>query len=172
MYEGACVNQTSGGEGGWEGGCEKRGQDNNSASFFYYIISLKDTTPGDGEEKWRDSIAQQEIWTWAVYLAWPIGWSISKQEVNAAYWPELQEVDLSMKREALRSLLLDIWMDIICFCTFTRTVFIYVSSPHLLTSTKWLTMFTWSLFVWSCVLLAFLSVIPSAVHLQIRLVED
>ncbi len=58
------------------------------------------------------------------------------------------------------------------FCTFTRTVFIYVGSPHLLTSTKWLTMFTWSLFVWSCVLLAFLSVIPSAVHLQIRLVED
>lgn len=118
------------------------------------------------------SITQQEIWTWAVYLAWPIGWSISKQEVNAAYWPELQEVDLSRKREALRSLLLDIWMDIICFCTFTRTVFIYVCSPHLLTSTKWLTMFTWSLFVWSCVLLAFLSVIPSAVHLQIRLVED
>ncbi len=42
-------------------------------------------TQRDGEEKWRDSITQQEIWTWAVYLAWPIGWSISKQEMNAAY---------------------------------------------------------------------------------------
>ncbi len=160
------------GRRGVEGWPWKRGQDNDSSSFFYYIISLKDTPHGDGEEKWRDSITQQEIWTWAVYLAWPIGWSISKQEVNAAYWPELQEVDLSRKREALRSLLLDIWMDIICFLHVHSYCF------HL----RWLSSFAhlykmthdvyWSLFVWLCVLLAFLSVIPSAVHLQIRLVED
>ncbi len=164
------MNQTSEGEGGWGGGRENRGQDSDSSSFFYYIISLIDTKRWRREVTWQYHTARNMNLSCLFSLA---DWLIHLETGNeCSLLPELQEVDLSRKQKALRSLLLDIWMDIICFCTFTRTVFIYVSSPYLLTSTKWLTMFTLSLFVWSFVLLAFLFVIPSAVHLQICLVED
>lgn len=48
------------GEGGWRGGREKRGQENDSSSFFHYIISLKDTTRGDGKETWQYHTARNK----------------------------------------------------------------------------------------------------------------
>lgn len=104
------------GRGGLRGWAWKE----RSRKLFFLFFPLK--TQHVEMEKRLDSITQQEIRTWAVYLAWLIGWSVTKQEVNAAHWSQLQEVDLTRKQEALRSVLLDIWMDIICFCTFTRTV--------------------------------------------------